>query len=49
MARLGFTVTGIDAGVEAIDAAREHARATGLDMNYRLSTAELVADSGGAV
>ena len=47
MTRLGFAVTGIDAGVEAIDAAREHARATGLDINYRLSTAELVADSGG--
>jgi 2-polyprenyl-6-hydroxyphenyl methylase/3-demethylubiquinone-9 3-methyltransferase len=47
MTRLGFAVTGIDAGVEGIDAAREHARATGLDINYRLSTAELVADSGG--
>src|SRR6266436_6752094 len=35
MARLGFTVTGIDAGAEAIAAARTHASATGLTIDYR--------------
>ena len=35
MCRLGATVTGIDAGAETIDAARHHAEAVGLDINYR--------------
>ena len=34
MCRLGATVTGIDAGAETIDAARHHAEAAGLDINY---------------
>ena len=46
MARLGFTVTGIDAGPEAIDAARTHAQAAGLIIDYRIATAEAIADAG---
>src|SRR5215469_17608710 len=40
MARLGFTVTGIDADLEAITVARMHAEATGLSIDYRVATAE---------
>jgi 2-polyprenyl-6-hydroxyphenyl methylase / 3-demethylubiquinone-9 3-methyltransferase len=47
MARLGFTVTGVDASVEAIDAARAHAEATGLAIDYRVAAAESIAESGG--
>jgi 2-polyprenyl-6-hydroxyphenyl methylase / 3-demethylubiquinone-9 3-methyltransferase len=43
MARLGFTVTGIDAGAEAIAAARTHAQAAGLEIDYRVATAESIA------
>jgi len=46
MARLGFTVTGIDAGVEAIAAARTHAQAAGIEIGYRVATAESIADAG---
>lgn len=46
MARLGFAVTGIDAGPEAIAAARTHAQATGLEIDYRIAAAESVADMG---
>ena len=35
MCRLGATATGIDAGAETINAARHHAMATGLDIDYR--------------
>jgi 2-polyprenyl-6-hydroxyphenyl methylase/3-demethylubiquinone-9 3-methyltransferase len=45
MARLGFTVTGIDADAEAISIARAHARALGLAIDYRIATAESVADT----
>ena len=44
MARLGFVVTGIDANAEAIAAARAHADAVGLAIDYRVATAESVAD-----
>ena len=37
MRRLGFTVTGIDAGAEAIAAARAHAEASGLAIDYRVA------------
>ena len=47
MARLGFAVTGIDPGAEAIDAARAHAEAMGLTIDYRVAAAEAVAESGG--
>jgi 2-polyprenyl-6-hydroxyphenyl methylase/3-demethylubiquinone-9 3-methyltransferase len=40
MARLGFTVTAIDADAEAIAIAREHAVAGGLTIDYRIETAE---------
>ena len=43
MSRLGFAVTGIDADAEAIAAARAHAQATGLSIDYRIATAESVA------
>jgi 2-polyprenyl-6-hydroxyphenyl methylase / 3-demethylubiquinone-9 3-methyltransferase len=46
MARLGFRVTGIDAGPEAIAAARTHAPATGLEIDYRIAAAESVAGMG---
>jgi 2-polyprenyl-6-hydroxyphenyl methylase / 3-demethylubiquinone-9 3-methyltransferase len=46
MARLGCTVTGIDAGAEAIAAAHAHAEAVGLAIDYRTAAAEAVADSG---
>lgn len=46
MARLGFTVTGIDAGAEAIAAARAHAEAGGLAIDYRVATAEALARVG---
>jgi len=36
MRRLGFTVTGIDAGAEAIASARAHAEASGLAIDYRV-------------
>jgi len=46
MVRLGFTVTGVDASVETIDAARAHAEATGLAIDYRVAAAESIAESG---
>ena len=46
MARLGGIVTGIDVTSEAIDAARTHAKASGLDINYHCQSAEDLAVSG---
>jgi 2-polyprenyl-6-hydroxyphenyl methylase/3-demethylubiquinone-9 3-methyltransferase len=46
MARLGFTVTGIDTSAEAIDAARTHAEAMGLAIDYRIAPAESIAEAG---
>ena len=46
MTRLGFAVTGADAALEAIAAAREHARAAGLSIDYRVTTAGSIAESG---
>ena len=48
MARLGFAVTGIDAGEAAIAVARDHAEASGLAIDYRLATAESLAGAGAA-
>jgi 2-polyprenyl-6-hydroxyphenyl methylase/3-demethylubiquinone-9 3-methyltransferase len=48
MARLGFTVTGIDAGAATIAAARRHAETSGLAIDYRAATAESLAESGAA-
>ena len=46
MARLGFAVTGIDAGAEAIEVARTHAEATGLAIDYCVTVAESIAEVG---
>jgi 2-polyprenyl-6-hydroxyphenyl methylase/3-demethylubiquinone-9 3-methyltransferase len=46
MARLGFSVTGIDAAAEAIDVARAHAEETGLAIDYRTAGAEALAHEG---
>ena len=46
MARLGFTLTGVDAGSEAIDVARTHAEATGLAIDYRVAAAESISEAG---
>ncbi len=46
MARLGFSVTGIDAGAEAVEAARAHAQSAGLEIDYRLAAAEAIAEAG---
>jgi 2-polyprenyl-6-hydroxyphenyl methylase / 3-demethylubiquinone-9 3-methyltransferase len=43
LARLGFTVTGIDAEIETLAVARRHAEATGVDVDYRQATAESLA------
>jgi 2-polyprenyl-6-hydroxyphenyl methylase / 3-demethylubiquinone-9 3-methyltransferase len=46
MARLGFAVTGVDADAEAIAAARAHADAMGLAIDYRYVPAESLAEAG---
>jgi len=46
MARLGFTVTGIDASGETIEAARRHADAIGLAIDYRNTAVESIAEAG---
>jgi 2-polyprenyl-6-hydroxyphenyl methylase/3-demethylubiquinone-9 3-methyltransferase len=46
MARLGFAVTAIDAGAEAIAAARTHAAAAGLAIDYRVADIGQLAASG---
>jgi 2-polyprenyl-6-hydroxyphenyl methylase / 3-demethylubiquinone-9 3-methyltransferase len=46
MCRLGFTVTGIDADAKAIGVARAHAEAVGLAIDYRVATAESIAETG---
>ncbi len=43
LARLGATVTGIDAAAANTDAAATHARAMGLDIDYRAATAGALA------
>ena len=46
MARLGFAVTGIDAGAETVGVARAHAEASGLAIDYRVATADSPAQAG---
>ena len=46
MARLGFAVTGIDAGAAAIAAAQAHAEAVGLAIDYRHTDAESLVETG---
>ncbi|MBC6439262.1 MAG: bifunctional 2-polyprenyl-6-hydroxyphenol methylase/3-demethylubiquinol 3-O-methyltransferase UbiG [Rhodospirillales bacterium] len=48
LARLGATMTGIDASDEAIAVARAHAGTSGLAIDYRASTVEQLADGGTA-
>lgn len=45
MARSGAVVTGIDAGGTSLKVAKDHARSTGLEINYRQSTVEAFAES----
>lgn len=47
MARLGFAVTGVDASARNIGAARAHAGAQGLAIDYRCATAEQLLAEGG--
>jgi 2-polyprenyl-6-hydroxyphenyl methylase/3-demethylubiquinone-9 3-methyltransferase len=47
LARLGASVTGIDPGVENIEAAKAHAKGMGIGtIDYRVATAEEIAASG---
>jgi 2-polyprenyl-6-hydroxyphenyl methylase/3-demethylubiquinone-9 3-methyltransferase len=46
MARLGATVTGADAAERNIPVAQVHARQSGLDIDYRHTTAEALVDEG---
>ncbi|MEM9350545.1 MAG: bifunctional 2-polyprenyl-6-hydroxyphenol methylase/3-demethylubiquinol 3-O-methyltransferase UbiG [Pseudomonadota bacterium] len=48
MARLGATVVGADAAERNIPVARIHAEQSGLDIDYRHTTAEALADAGEA-
>ena len=46
LARLGAFVTGVDAGAEAIGAARAYAASAGLEIKFEQGTAEALAESG---
>src|SRR6185312_9465581 len=46
MARLGFAVTGADASDKNIGTARAHAAQTGLEIDYRATSAEALAAQG---
>jgi 2-polyprenyl-6-hydroxyphenyl methylase/3-demethylubiquinone-9 3-methyltransferase len=48
MARLGFSVTGVDASARNIGVARTHAQAQGLAIDYRADTAEALLGGGEA-
>ena len=47
MARLGFAVTGADASARNIGTAQAHAAASGATVDYRVATAEGLAEEGG--
>ncbi|MGI9177903.1 MAG: bifunctional 2-polyprenyl-6-hydroxyphenol methylase/3-demethylubiquinol 3-O-methyltransferase UbiG, partial [Pirellulales bacterium] len=49
LARKGATVVGIDPSAPALEAAREHARAEGLSIDYRLGAGEKVPMESGTV
>jgi 2-polyprenyl-6-hydroxyphenyl methylase / 3-demethylubiquinone-9 3-methyltransferase len=49
MARMGFTVTGLDASEKNIGTAKAHAEMSGLDIRYLNQTVEQLAVAGGAV
>jgi 2-polyprenyl-6-hydroxyphenyl methylase/3-demethylubiquinone-9 3-methyltransferase len=46
MARLGATVVGVDAAARNIPVAQAHARQSGLEIDYRHTTAEAMAEAG---
>jgi len=46
LARLGARVTGIDTSEESVTVARAHAEAMGLEIAYRATTAETLAEAG---
>jgi 2-polyprenyl-6-hydroxyphenyl methylase/3-demethylubiquinone-9 3-methyltransferase len=46
LARLGASVTGIDASLEAITVAQDHAREMGLAIDYRAATSDLLVSEG---
>lgn len=46
LARLGASVTGIDPGARNIAIASDHAASQGLDIDYRATTAEALAETG---
>lgn len=46
LARMGARVTGLDAGARNIEIARLHADQSGLDIDYRVDTAEALAAAG---
>ncbi|MGC4026687.1 MAG: bifunctional 2-polyprenyl-6-hydroxyphenol methylase/3-demethylubiquinol 3-O-methyltransferase UbiG [Mesorhizobium sp.] len=46
MARLGATVVGVDPAERNIEVARLHAAESGLEIDYRATTAEALADAG---
>ena len=46
MARLGFQVTAVDASERNIGTARTHASEMGLDIDYRVATAEALVEAG---
>jgi 2-polyprenyl-6-hydroxyphenyl methylase/3-demethylubiquinone-9 3-methyltransferase len=46
LTRLGARLTGIDAGEATIAVARAHAAESGLDIDYRVATAEALAEGG---
>lgn len=48
MARLGATVVGVDPAERNIEVARLHAAESGLEIDYRATTAEALADAGEA-
>jgi 2-polyprenyl-6-hydroxyphenyl methylase/3-demethylubiquinone-9 3-methyltransferase len=48
MARLGFTVTGVDAAGKNVKTAEAHARGQNLDLSYRATTAEQLEIEGAA-
>ena len=48
LTRLGARVTGIDATEQAVEVARWHAAESGLEIDYRCTTAEDLADEGAA-
>ena len=46
LARLGATMVGADPAEENIEAAKAHAEATGVEVDYRATTAEALAEAG---